>query len=248
MTGVQVFDQAESLQEAAASLIVAAAARAIAERGRFLLVLAGGTTPRGVYGRLAERDAPRIDWERVHVFWGDERCVPPGHELSNFRMATDSLLTRVPIPASQVHRMPGEQSAEKGAAGYDEELRAFFDAATPEAARYTFDMVLLGIGADGHTASLFPGSPALDAAGWAAAAEAPATSPVPERITLTFSAINSARDALFLATGADKRDPVARAWATRGDHSPLPAGRVRTRSTVRWLLDAAAAPSIAAAR
>ncbi|HEX6249962.1 MAG TPA: 6-phosphogluconolactonase [Gemmatimonadaceae bacterium] len=245
---VRVFDDAEQLNAAAAERMAAAALTAVGERGRFLLVLAGGSTPRGAYAMLAAAYGESIDWGRVHVFWGDERCVAPDHPVSNYRMAAESLLRRVDLPDANVHRIRGEEPAETAAATYDRELADFFRAATPAdiGSESTFDLVLLGIGEDGHTASLFPDSPALAATGWAAPAQAPESAEVVERVTLTVPAINSARECLFLVAGAAKRHVIQQllaspAIADDGASSPLPAARVHPRGQSLWFLDAAAA-------
>lgn len=246
MRRVDVFREVADLHAAAAAHITDCARRAVAERGRFLLVLAGGGTPRDTYRLLASTGAERIRCPQVHVFWGDERCVPPDHEASNFRLAAESLLRHLPIPDSGIHRVRGEEPPGRAAALYDRELRDFFGAARPAdlSAGEGFDLVLLGVGADGHTASLFPGSPALEASGWAVAASAPDGVDVPERVTLTLPAINRAREVLFLARGPDKRAAVATALAGSGASPPLPAGRVAPDGSVRWLLDGEAAAGI----
>jgi 6-phosphogluconolactonase len=247
MNEIRIFDDMARLHEAAAAAIERTAAAAIRERGRFLLVLTGGTTPGGVYERLATRHAERIEWDRVHVFWGDERCVPPDDPRSNFRLAHETLLRRVPLPESNIHRMQGEVAAVEAAALYDAGLRRFFGAAAPDAlpeSGVAFDLVLLGMGNDGHVASLFPGSPALDAASWAAAAEAPPASPVAERVTLTLPAINRTHRCLFLVTGAAKRDTVR---AVLDGSAALPAARVRPRGAREWFLDAEVAEGLGAA-
>lgn len=248
MNEVRVFDSTEKLNAVAAEHITTAAIGALAERGRFLLVLAGGETPRGVYARLASEYAERIDWKRVHVFWGDERCVAPDHAQSNYGMANDSLLRRVNLPAANVHRIQGEESAESAAMMYDRELADFFRAPTPAGldSESAFDLVLLGVGEDGHTASLFPDSPALAAAGWAAPARAPGSASVVERVTLTLPAINAARECLFLVAGAAKRHVVQQILSSSaavddGGSPLLPAARVRPRGRSVWFLDAEAA-------
>jgi 6-phosphogluconolactonase len=244
MTRFDVFEDVATLHEAAAAHIAEAARSALEERDRFLLVLAGGTTPRGTYHRLASSYSERLDWSRVHVFWGDDRCVPPDHEESNYRLAAESLLQHVSLPPSNIHRIRGEEPPGRAAALYDRELRRFFGVFHPGdlPAGHGFDLVLLGIGADGHTASLFPDSRALDATGWAIATPAPEGVRVRERVTLTLPAINRSREALFLATGSDKRDAVAEALATTDSPASVPAGLVDPHDTVRWLLDVAAAP------
>lgn len=244
---IRVFGDRDELAAAATEHIVAAATRAVAERGRFLLVLSGGTTPRDSYERLASRGAGRIDWGRVHVFWSDERCVASDHPQSNYGMAATSFLRRVGLPPGNVHRIPCEEPLERAASLYDRELAEFFRAATPAVLgpEHAFDLVLLGVGDDGHTASLFAGSPALAAPGWTATARAPASAAVPERVTLTLPAINSSRVCLFLVAGAAKRraiQKVLRAPAGAGDGgSFLPAARVRPRGRRLWFLDAEAA-------
>lgn len=241
MSSVRIFAEAADLHQAAGRLIVEAAARAIAERGRFLLVLAGGTTPRGVYRQLA---AQHIEWERVHLFWGDERGVPPEHAESNFRMAAESLLRHLPVPPPNLHRIPGEKPPGEAALLYDRELQRFFGAGRPAdlPGDQGFDLVLLGIGADGHTASLFPGSEALEETGWAAATQAPSPAAVRERITLTLPAINCAREVVFLVTGREKRAVLQEILLPAASRSILPACRVAPRGTLSWFLDAAAAP------
>ncbi len=156
----RIFSDSADLSQAAAEHIVGLAAASIDQRGNFSFVLSGGSTPRGLYALLASDGfADRIDWARVFVFWGDERCVPPNHADSNYRMAREALLDHVPLPAGNIHRMAGEIDPQAAAEGYDRLLHAFF---APTLARPRFDLVLLGMGADGHTASLFPGTDALN--------------------------------------------------------------------------------------
>lgn len=250
MRDIHVFDGLAALHAAAAEYIAVAASRAIAERGRFLLVLAGGATPLDVYARLATLSASRIDWNRVDIFWGDERCVPPGHAESNYGNAVTTLLGEVAIPLQRVHRIRGEQSAVSAAAEYDHALAAFFGTVTPAGLgdATAFDLVLLGMGVDGHTASLFPGSPVLNAEGWAAPARAPVSDSAAERVTLTLSAINASRECVFLVTGEAKRQAVAEVFRSRTptDESPalLPAARIQPRERSLWFLDAAAAGAL----
>ena len=236
---MRILADPEALARAGAAEIVGAYTRAMARRGRFDLVLAGGSTPRGTYEVLAEEPfRGAVDWARVRVFWGDERCVPPTHAQSNFRMAADTLLSRVPIPEASIHRISGELPAARAAALYEQVLRSAVPEMPPR-----FDLVLLGLGTDGHVASLFPGADGPDDSAIAIPTSAPAEPR--ERVSLTLPVLNAAREILFLVSGMDKADVLSRVFAERADRSPavLPAARVRpTRGRVRWLVDRAAAP------
>jgi 6-phosphogluconolactonase len=207
--------------------VAAAAARLIADAlggGARTLVLAGGSTPKRCYELLAGMD---VVWGRVTVLFGDERCVPPTDAESNYRMVREALLDRV-APAN-VHRMPGELGAEEAAAEYDRLLGRLG----------LLDLLLLGVGPDGHTASLFPGRPEVDAEGWAVAVH-DAPKPPPDRVSLTLGTLQAAHRVLVLATGADKAAAVAK--AQRGD---VPAGMI---PHAEWLVDRAAAGEISARR
>lgn len=197
---VQVFPDPAAVSEAAAAQVVAQARAAIAERGRFTLGLAGGRTPRALYQLLAGAYRDQIDWTRVHLFWGDERYVPHDHALSNFRMVRESLLEQVPVPAGQVNPMPtGSGDPAADARAYEALLAAAFGPGVP-----VLDLVLLGMGPDGHTASLFPGTPAAaERERLVTAVEALIEPPV--RLSLTLPVLTQARSVLFLVTGADKR-------------------------------------------
>lgn len=216
------------------------AEHAVAERGRFCVALAGGSAPRAAYALLA-RDPLRsaVAWEHVHVFWGDERCVPPGHERSNFRMAHDAFLRDVPIPAGNVHRMRGELPREPGAEAYAGTLHRFFDGGDP-----VFDLLHLGVGTDGHTASLFPFSAALRER------ERPVISaihvPLGEgRISLTLPVVNAGRAIEFLVVGNDKAAVARKILVGPRDPFLLPAQGVRPMDgSVRWILDSAAAAAL----
>jgi len=220
-------------------------ARALAERAaispRITLALSGGDTPRPLYARLAsEPFRELIPWHRLHLFWGDERCVPPDDPASNFRMAEETLISRVPIPAENVHRMPAELSEPGHAADlYEAELRKFWIGTPGDWPR--FDLVLLGIGADGHTASLFPGSSVLEeTTRWVAAPYIDRLKS--HRLTLTLPVFNCADEVCFLAAG-DEKAPIVKA-VTAGDRgsSPLPAQLIRPVSgRVTFFLDADAA-------
>jgi 6-phosphogluconolactonase len=229
---VRVTD-AGTLAGIAAERVLQASQVAIAERGRFTLALAGGDTPRALYRRLAALPAGTIDWARTVLFFGDERAVPPDHPESNYRMARESLLAPSAIPAEQVHRIMGEAAPQVAAAQYEAVLRAHFADDWPQ-----FDMVLLGLGSDGHTASLFPGTAALDVTDrWVTANHVPALDAW--RITLTLPALNQARELLFLVSGAGKADALAAVLAPGSD---LPAARVRpVQGRLTWCIDADAA-------
>jgi 6-phosphogluconolactonase len=194
----------QALRQAASRRILDAAARAIEDRGLFLIALAGGETPRAVYRVLR---AAASDWSRWHVYFGDERCLPPRDAGRNSRMAADVWLDHVPIPGEQVHAIPGELGARAAALAYAETLRGVGD----------FDLVLLGLGEDGHTASLFPGRDrggTPDAPDVLAVLEAP--KPPPERVTLGAARLSRAREVIFLVQGEAKRDAVAR-WRAGAD-------------------------------
>jgi len=218
----------------AESRVLAAIGSAQRRRGRARLVLAGGSTPRALYERLAARPE-RLDWDRVDFFFGDERCVPPDDARSNHAMARATLLDPLRVVPSRIHRIPGERPPDEAAVAYEDELRRAADP-DPDGAR--FDLVLLGLGADGHTASLFPGGPELDAKGRLAIASRAPTEPR-ERVTMTPGVLGAARGVLFLVTGEGKAEAVARAAA--GDPE-LPACRIDPVAGERlWLIDRAAA-------
>jgi 6-phosphogluconolactonase len=236
---VRVVDGPEELARAAADEWRARALSAVAELGRFAVALAGGSTPRALYALLADPAAPYRDalpWAHTHVFFGDERAVPPDHPESNYGMARDALLARVPVPPGNVHRIRGEEEPEVAARGYEDELRSFFGPAT------RFDLVLLGMGADGHTASLFPGSPALEEPSRLVAAPLVPALGV-RRITLTLRALDAAARAVFLVSGASKAPALARILSGEPGAAALPAARVRPgHGSVLWLVERGAAP------
>jgi 6-phosphogluconolactonase len=225
----------------AANRLVSIVAHAIADRGVARVALSGGSTPKRVYPLLLEpvrRDA--LDWSAVEFFWGDERAVPPDHPESNFGVAYGMLISQLPgVRPDRVHRMQAEAPDPDGAAiAYETELRLAFGARGD--APPAFDFVWLGMGPDGHTASLFPGTAALDeTVRWAVA------NWVPEkdawRMTLTLPVLNAARETLFVVTGADKADALAR---VRSGDPDLPAARIAG-VAVRWIVDAAAAALVA---
>ena len=233
---VRVYESPEELAEAAAREFVAKAGEAIEERGRSAVVLAGGSTPKATYGVLARDYAGRIDWSKVHVFFGDERTVPPDHEDSNYRMARESLLDHIRV--GSVHRIRCELPPDEAATAYEEELRDFFGEELPR-----FDLILLGIGADGHTASLFPETPALEVADrWVV------SNPVPKldtnRITLTVPVINAARSVDFLVAGEDKAEALKEILEGDADPRKYPARLIQPPGGPDWMLDRAAAAAL----
>lgn len=238
---LRVFPNLTALSEVAAAEFVRSAGEALATRGRWSVALAGGNTPRSLYRLLAELPAGAIDWSRTDIFWGDERCVAPDDRQSNYAMAHQALLSRIDIPPERVHRIMGERPPVEAAAAYDQLLRERLPS-TIDGGAPVFDLVLLGMGADGHVASLFAGDPALDERErWAVAVGAPPGYPVSARVTLTLPVLNVARLVVVLVAGADKQAAIE---AVLGDteHAPrYPAALVRPTSRLLWLLDHAAA-------
>jgi 6-phosphogluconolactonase len=230
-----VYETPEELAEAAAREFVARAEGAINALGRFAVVLAGGSTPKATYQALARDYADKLDWGRVHVFFGDERTVPPDHEDSNYRMAHEALLSRVPVGG--VHRMRGELPPAEAAAAYEEELRKFFG---PEGVP-AFDLILLGIGEDGHTASLFPETSALDVTDrWAVAN--PVLKLETTRLTLTVPVINAAMAVAFLVAGEGKAKALKEILEGDADPRGYPAKFIRPEGgDLTWMVDKAAA-------
>lgn len=235
------------LPEASAALaqrVVEASLEATARSGRFTLAVSGGKTPEGLFHLLGGPRRPEVPWGATHLFWVDERAVPPEDPRSNFGATVGPLLGAGQLPPDRVHRIRGELADPATAAGeYEGTLRRLL-ATPPAEPPATFDLVLLGIGPDGHTASLFPGSPALEVRDrWTAAVPAPAVDPRVPRVTLTLPAINAAREVAFLVSGADKADALASILsAPPGAAVGLPAGRVRPRERLTWFTDRLAAP------
>jgi 6-phosphogluconolactonase len=231
------FQDVHEWARAAAGFICDRAEEAAAHRGVFTLVLSGGTSPRPVYEALAaEPFAHRMPWERMYAFFSDERLVPEGHPDSNLGMARKVLLSRVPLPEENLYPISAAyEDAEAAAEAYERELRGF---SGESVAFPRFDLVLLGLGQDGHTASLFPGDAALaEKERWVAAVPKPGLPPPHPRVTMTLVALNHADHVLFLAAGAEKRaladrilqgsDPAART---------LPAAQIAPRKSLTWLL------------
>jgi 6-phosphogluconolactonase len=237
MTEIRTHLDPDHLARAAAEHFVTLAAEAIATRGQFGVALSGGSTPRATYALLASDElAAQVDWARVHVFWGDERCVPPGHPDSNHRMAREALLDRVPVLAENVHRIRGEINPEEAAADYERTLCSFF-AQHPEGPSARFDLILLGMGEDGHTASLFPGTAALnEQMRWVVAHYVDKLRAW--RVTLTPVVINAAAQVTFIVSGAGKADPLRQVLTGPYRPDALPAQIVRPiGGRLLWLTD-----------
>jgi len=224
------------LYRAAADLIATTAAAAVAARGRFTLALSGGNTPRSLYQLLAAEYAKRVPWSSTDVYFGDERCVPPDSPDSNYGMASEALLSRIPGLTERTARIQGELEPADAAKRYEAVLRSAFPDGT------TLDVSLMGIGPDGHTASLFPGIPELNEhTRWVVPTNAPPTMKVHHRITLTYPVFANTRTVVFLLAGADKRDILEKVLASAGNpQAPYPASRVTAREHVIYLVDRAA--------
>ncbi len=244
MPDVHILPTPEEAAREAAKLVVNLASECVEVRGRFTIALAGGSTPRLLYQTLALSPfAENAPWDCWHLFWGDERCVPPDHPDSNYRMAREALLDSVPVPEDQVHRIRGEMPPGAGAEQYESLMRRQFDTDLP-----AFDLVLLGVGEDGHTASLFPGTDALENAQQLVMANWVPHLQV-HRVTFTLPLINAARVVVFLATDRSKADAIGRIITPAFGSSPLPAGRVRPASgAAHWFLTTAAASQITGVR
>ena len=242
---VRVVSDEAALHTVAAAEVATALADAVRERGQASLVLSGGSTPRGVYAALASgEDLPAaVPWSKTHIFWGDERHVPPDHPDSNFRMANESLLAHVAIPAGHVHRIAAELADPAlAAARYEKIVREVLGPAdgTPR-----FDVVLLGLGADGHVASLFPNSPALMPDAPLVAAPFVASQNA-HRITMTLPLVNGARVVIGLVSGTGKATAVREVLQPRPDTPVLPGRLVEPQDgRLLWLLDRAAATQLA---
>lgn len=237
MTKVRVLEDLAALAEAAAEEVVRAANEAVRNHGRFTIALSGGSTPKALYERLASDDfRDRLPWNAVHLFWGDERHVPPDHPESNFRMVREAMLDRVPVPPENVHRIRAEVEAERAAEEYEAGMRSFFALAPGQWPR--FDLVLMGLGPDAHTASLFPGNPAvlenerLVVAPWVEAHHT-------FRITMTPPVFNRAAALLFLVAGQEKAPAVHAVLEGERDPMRYPAQVVE--GNVVWMVDRAAA-------
>jgi len=212
---------------------------ACATPGRFAIALSGGSTPKRLYQLLAAPPlVEAMPWGHVHLFWGDDRFVPWDDPSSNYAMARDAMIAHVPIPADNVHGIPTDGTPQGAAEQYERSLKAYYGADTLDPTRPLFDVVLLGMGPDGHTASLFPGKPALDEKRhWVTGVPEPGLNPFVPRVTLTYPALESARSVAFVAAGADKTAMMRRVLAGERE---LPSARVSPVGELVWFIDRAA--------
>ena len=236
---IRIVQDPSALAEVAAREVLAIARAAVAARGRFSVALSGGATPRETYERLAQPPiAAQMPWDRTLVFFGDERGVAPDHPESNYGMARRALLSHVPVPPERVFRIAGEAAdADAVAAEYARTLAEALGVRRGEVPR--LDLVLLGLGIDGHTASLFPGSPVLKETFRTVAAVHAAAASIPSRITLTYPTLNAADCVIYLAAGREKAKVIKAALGDRA--SGLPVAMVRPTGRLLWIIDRAAA-------
>jgi 6-phosphogluconolactonase len=229
------FDRREALNQAVASEISRHLDEAIAQRGSAHLVLAGGSTPGPIYELLA-KDRPQ--WKATHLYWGDERCVPPDDPRSNYAHARATLLDRIHVASAHVHRIRGELTADDAAHDYDAVLARWLS--TGETGFPVFDCILLGMGDDGHTASLFPEEPTLEETQrWTATTEGAKASPPVPRVTLTLPVLDAARHVLFAVAGPEKMSVVDAIERSPDDARRYPAARVRPAAGAVWYVSAA---------
>jgi 6-phosphogluconolactonase len=236
---IQVYPDPDALADAAADATARGLRTALGEEPLATLCLTGGSTPEPVYQRLAQMD---LEWDRIHLFWTDDRMVPQDHPESNAGMARRTLIEPAGIPESNVHAMRGDLSQHEAAEDYEAQLHQFFGE-DPVA----FDLVHLGMGDDGHVASLFPGTPQLDEdERWAVPSRAPASATVRQRLTLTFPALDTARRTLVMAAGAKKREAFASVVQAyqEGSLAPPPIARVRPSGPMIWMVDHALADAV----
>ncbi len=238
---IRILPDLETVSQAAARMFTSAAEVSITMKGIFSVAISGGATPARSYEILGSPAfTGRVAWPKVHIFWADERCVRPENEESNFYLARRTLLSRVDLPPDNIHRVRGEEGSRKGALLYEEEMKRFFGAKRVP----VFDLIILGLGKDGHTASLFPGSSALRA-GRRLAAPAQGGEGGLERVTLTLPVINNASRVIFLVSGPQKAGIVKEILGGSGRREQYPAGLVRIRNgSLTWLIDEAASAGL----
>jgi 6-phosphogluconolactonase len=244
MNNIEILPDADQLAKTAVKHFIHIAQQSIENHGLFSVVLSGGSTPQSLYSLLAsEPYSEQVDWSRTHFFWGDERCVPPDHTDSNYFKAWTSFLSHIPVPQENIHRIPAEIKPELAAEQYEEQMLQFFSALVTEEQRThaRFDLVLLGMGDDGHTASLFPGTPAVqEETRWVAAQYVDKLAAW--RITLTPAILNRAANIIFLVSGEGKSWPLQK--VIYGSYQPdrFPAQVIKpTGGSLLWLVDEPAA-------
>lgn len=240
---IRILPDTAAVARAAADLVAASAERALAERPQWTCALSGGSTPRATFQLLARPPyVGRIDWRRVHLFWGDERAVPPDHPDSNYGMTYATLIENVPIPEENVHRILAELPAVEAARQYEATIRAVFGVGPEQIPR--FDFVMLGMGPDGHTASLFPGTQALEERhALVVANHVPRLDA--DRITLTLPLLDNARAIVFLVAGSEKAATLAAVLQGEPRPTELPSQLIQpVNGTLTWLVDEAAAAQI----
>jgi 6-phosphogluconolactonase len=236
----------QDLFQAAADEVLRTATNAVAQRGRFVMSLAGGSTPRNLYTLIAANASATLPWDKMFFFWGDERHVPPHDPESNYRMVNETLLSKVPIPPANIFRVPTENpDAAAAAESYEQTSRKFFELAPGELPR--FDLILLGMGPDGHTASLFPETAALQeksrlvVANWVEKLKT-------HRITLTLPVLNASRSVVFLVSGIDKASALREVLEGNAPAEKYPSKLVRpTDGKLIWFVDRAAASELSTA-
>ncbi len=240
---ITIYKTDESLNEAAAQLIADLAEKAVKERGRFVLSLSGGNTPKKLYALLAEKPFSKLpSWKNTFVFWGDERCVPMDDERNNAHMASDTLLKKIPIPSSNISPMPVELPPAEAAEKYEQTLRDFFGKDEP-----CFDLILLGLGDNGHTASLFPKTPVLhEQVRWVKdVVVKDHAADVKHRITFTAPLINKARQILFLVTGIEKSEVLEKVLTGAYQPDTYPAQLIKPeQGEIHWFIDDKAASNV----
>jgi 6-phosphogluconolactonase len=241
---IVILDDAQALYAHAAEEIAYFAGEAVCTHGEFSLCLSGGSTPAAVYAMLGSKFQFSIDWNEIQLFWGDERCVPPDNAASNYAMTARTLLSKLALKPSQIHRVLGEKPPDEAARAYEDELRNHFGLADGEFPR--FELMLLGLGENSHTASLFPGSPAIHEKERLAVAVEVDDPTQRHRVSLTPPVINHAARAMFLVAGASKAQAVWNVLKGPRDVDKFPAQVVALENgDVIWLLDKAAASLIA---
>ena len=235
---IRIFKDLEALSHEAANLFIEQAAHTIKERGRFLVALNGGSTPNRLFQLLATDYRDKVDWSKVHVFWGDERCVPPEDSGSSYGQARGALFTHVPIPETNIHRVIGEHEPAVASKEYAITLKEFADAPFDFP---RFDLVYLGMGEDGHTASLFPGSP-VDVTEPTLPVTAQYQDRPANRVTITQLVFNQAHMVVFMATGEKKANTLAQVLSDSYNPELLPAQRIEPKNgQLIWLVDEGAA-------